>query len=97
MFQLTAEEKMEAVTNCDHLSRLRFSPVLPYAFTEHGVLMLANILNSDRAARVSVQLSVPWYDCEKHCPPMLIWPEKSPRWKRSMMLSSKWFLTPCGP
>ncbi|MEW6187484.1 MAG: ORF6N domain-containing protein [Thermodesulfobacteriota bacterium] len=56
MFQLTQEEKREVVTNCDHLSRLRFSPVLPYAFTEHGVLMLANILNSDRAVQVSVQI-----------------------------------------
>jgi phage regulator Rha-like protein len=50
------EEKLEVVTNCDHLSRLRFSPVLPYIFTEHGVLMLANILNSERAVRVSVQI-----------------------------------------
>jgi hypothetical protein len=56
MFQLTPEEKLEVVTNCDHLSRLRFSPVLPYVFTEHGVLMLANILNSERAVRVSVQI-----------------------------------------
>jgi phage regulator Rha-like protein len=50
------EEKLEVVTNCDHLSRLRFSPVLPYVFTEHGVLMLANLLNSERAVRVSVQI-----------------------------------------
>lgn len=28
MFQLTQEEKLEVVTNCDHLSRLRFSPVV---------------------------------------------------------------------
>jgi phage regulator Rha-like protein len=55
-FQLTPKEKSEVVTNCDHLSRLRFSPVLPYVFTEHGVLMLANILNSERAVRVSVQI-----------------------------------------
>lgn len=27
---------IEAVANCDHLKRLRFSPNLPYAFTEHG-------------------------------------------------------------
>jgi hypothetical protein len=26
MFQLTPEEKLEVVTNCDHLSRFRFSP-----------------------------------------------------------------------
>jgi len=40
MFQLTAEEKAEVVANCDHLSKLKYSPSLPYAFTEHGVLML---------------------------------------------------------
>ena len=39
MFQLTAEEKDEVVTNCDHLKRLKFSPVLPFAFTEHGAIM----------------------------------------------------------
>jgi phage regulator Rha-like protein len=56
MFKLSLEEKQEVVTICDHLSRLRFSPVLPYAFTEHGVLMLANVLNSERAVNVSVQI-----------------------------------------
>jgi len=29
---------------------------LPYAFTEHGALMLANVLNSERAAQVSVMV-----------------------------------------
>jgi hypothetical protein len=47
-FQLTHAEKQEVVTNCDHLRRLRFSPVLPYAFTEHGAIMAANVLNSRR-------------------------------------------------
>ena len=56
MFELTKEEKEEVVTVCDHLSRLRFSYALPHAFTEHGVLMLANVLNSERAVRVSVQV-----------------------------------------
>ena len=27
-------EKKELVTNCDHLSQLKFSPALLYAFTE---------------------------------------------------------------
>jgi hypothetical protein len=44
------------VTNCDHLARLKFSHHLPYAFTEHGALMLANVLNSERAAQTSVQV-----------------------------------------
>lgn len=46
LFQLTAAEKLEVVANCDHLKRLRFSPVLPYAFTEHGAIMAATVLNS---------------------------------------------------
>ena len=36
MFQLTEAEKAEVVANCDHLRKLKFSPVLPYAFTGHG-------------------------------------------------------------
>ena len=42
------------VTNSDHLRRIRFSPVLPHAFTEHGAIMAANILNSERAVEASV-------------------------------------------
>jgi len=53
-FLLTPEEKTEVVTNCDHLRRLKFSPVSPRAFTEHGALMAANILNSPRAVAMSV-------------------------------------------
>jgi hypothetical protein len=56
IFELTEGEKTEVVTNCDHLSKLKFSPYLPYAFTEHGVLMLANVLNSTRAVEASVQI-----------------------------------------
>ncbi len=54
MFQLTSEEKAEVVANCDHLRRLRFSPVRPYAFTEHGAIMLASVLNSRRAVDTSL-------------------------------------------
>jgi hypothetical protein len=51
MFQLTKIEKEEVITNCDHLSQLKFSSYLPYAYTEHGAIMAANILNSDKAER----------------------------------------------
>lgn len=54
MFQITAEEKQEVITNCDHLNKLKFSPALPYAFTEHGAIMLASVLNSERAIEASV-------------------------------------------
>lgn len=56
MFQLTKTEKDEVVANCDHLQNLKFSRTRPYAFTEHGAIMAANILNSDRAVKVSVQV-----------------------------------------
>jgi len=42
------------IANCDHLSRLRFSAALPYAFTEHGALMAASVLNTPRTVEVSV-------------------------------------------
>ncbi len=54
MFQLTSSEKGEVVANCDHLKRLKFSPTLPYAFTEHGAIMLASVLNSSKAIETSV-------------------------------------------
>ena len=56
MFPLTRDEKTEVVADCDHLARLKFSPVLPYAFTEYGALMAANVLNSSRAVEVSVYI-----------------------------------------
>ncbi|WP_035058390.1 ORF6N domain-containing protein [Desulfuromonas sp. TF] len=54
LFRLNAEEKEEVVANCDHLAKLKFSPVLPYAFTEHGAIMAASVLNTPRAVEVSV-------------------------------------------
>ena len=56
MFQLTANEKEQVVANCDHLEKIKFSPYLPYVFTEHGTVMLANILNSERAIQVSIRI-----------------------------------------
>ena len=54
MFRLSAEEKTEVVANCDHLKKLKFSPVLPNVFTDHGAIMAASVLNSQRAVEVSV-------------------------------------------
>ena len=45
-FQLTKEEVNEVVTNCDHLLSIKYSPTLPYVFTEQGVAMLASVLHS---------------------------------------------------
>jgi hypothetical protein len=56
VFLLTESEKKQVVANCDHLRNLRFSPNLPYVFTEHGAIMPATLLKSQLAAKVSVYL-----------------------------------------
>ncbi len=56
MFKLTRAEKEQVVANCDHLSRLKFSPVLPHAFTEYGAVMLASVLNTSIAVHASIQV-----------------------------------------
>jgi hypothetical protein len=54
VFELTLDEKDELVTNCDRLATLKHSSSIPYAFTEHGAVMLASVLKSRRAMEVSV-------------------------------------------
>lgn len=48
MFSLSQEEKDDVVAFCDHIKKLKFSPYFPKAFTEHGVLMLTNVLKSEQ-------------------------------------------------
>lgn len=55
-FQLTKEEVNEVVANCDHLLSIKYSPTLPYVFTEQGVAMLASVLHSETAVDVSVKI-----------------------------------------
>lgn len=54
MFQLTAEEKAEVVTNCDHLTKLKFSKALPFVFTEYGAIQASNVLASPQAVEMGV-------------------------------------------
>jgi len=42
MFQLTTTEKGELVTNWHRFNSLKHSTSLPFAFTEHGAVMLAS-------------------------------------------------------
>jgi len=53
-FRLTPEEKIELVAKCDRFSRLKHSTAFPLVFTEHGAIMAANVLNSQRAIEASV-------------------------------------------
>lgn len=57
MFQLTDEE-WESLRSQNAISKKgrggrRYAP---FAFTEHGVLMLSSVLNSDRAIQVNIQI-----------------------------------------
>ncbi len=56
IFQLSAEEKAELIANGGHLKNLKYSKVLPYAFTEHGAIMAASVINSKRAVEVSLYI-----------------------------------------
>jgi hypothetical protein len=57
MFQLTADEwtdlKSQSVISRSEWGGMRHPP---YAFTEHGVVMLSSVLQSDRAIQVSIMV-----------------------------------------
>ena len=55
-FQLTKEETIELVANCDRFNSLKHSTVRSYAFTEQGVAMLSTVLRSETAIRVSIRI-----------------------------------------
>jgi len=57
MFQLNKKEWQELITNSDNLpDGVKFSPALPYTFTEHGVTMLASVLKSKKAVQMNIAI-----------------------------------------
>lgn len=55
MFQLT-ENEFEILRSQNATSSWGGRRVPPYAFTEHGVLMLSSVLSSERAIKVNIQI-----------------------------------------
>jgi hypothetical protein len=55
-FQLDKNEKEELVAICDRLKSLRHSTSFPFAFTEHGIAMVATILRTEIAAKMSIHI-----------------------------------------
>lgn len=53
-FKLSRLEKLEVITNCDHLEKLKYSRMIPTVFTEYGAIMVASVLNSQQAVETSV-------------------------------------------
>ena len=64
-FQLTDNEKIELVANCDRFKKLKHSSVNPYAFTEQGVAMLSAVLHSHIAVEVSIKIMEAFVDMRK--------------------------------
>ena len=56
MFELSKEEAEVSRSQFATLKRGENIKYLPYAFTEHGVLMLSNVLKSKRAIAVSIRI-----------------------------------------
>jgi hypothetical protein len=56
MFQLTDKEVNHMVSQNAIPSRKHLGGTLPYVFTEHGVLMLANVLKSTQAIQMSIRI-----------------------------------------
>lgn len=57
MFQLTRQEYSGLrcqFGTLENLGRGKYSKYLPYAFTEHGILMLSSVLNSARAVQANI-------------------------------------------
>ncbi|MCL2074036.1 MAG: ORF6N domain-containing protein [Marinilabiliaceae bacterium] len=55
VIELTKKEKQEVIENFDNL-KVKFSPVVPKAFTRKGLYMLATILKGDKAAETTVAI-----------------------------------------
>jgi phage regulator Rha-like protein len=56
MFQLTEKEVDDMVSQNAIPSKKHLGGSLPFAFTEHGVLMLASVLKSEKAMQVSIRI-----------------------------------------
>lgn len=57
MFELTKIEWQEVITNCDNLPEtVKFSPALPFAFTEQGVAMLSSVLKGQTAIEINISI-----------------------------------------
>ncbi len=56
MFELTADENTTLRSQFGTLKRGEHSKFLPYVFTEHGILMLSSVLNSEKAVEVNIRI-----------------------------------------
>jgi hypothetical protein len=69
MFQLSKNEWLELITNCDKLGEtIKHNPGTPSAFTEQGIAMLSSVLRSKRAIQANIaKFSILVLIEEKYC------------------------------
>lgn len=56
MFELTKEENEVLRSQFVTLEQGKYSKYLPFAFSEHGILQLSNVLKSKQAVEVSIKI-----------------------------------------
>ncbi|MEG1728276.1 MAG: ORF6N domain-containing protein [Bacteroidaceae bacterium] len=56
IIEMNEDEKTKVVEKFDHLRKVKYSPVLPKAFTEKGLYMLATILKSPKATQTTLAI-----------------------------------------
>ena len=57
IFELKKKEWQKLITICDKLpDGVKYSPALPYAFTEHGITMLASVLKTSKAIQMNIAI-----------------------------------------
>ena len=55
-FQLTDDEKLKLVADCDRFKLLKHSSSNPFVFTEQGIAMISAVLRSETAIEVSIRI-----------------------------------------
>jgi hypothetical protein len=92
MFQLNHEEAkslgtelMDARLRSQNvtLKRGQYMKYRPYAFKEHGILMLSSVLHSERAIQVNIAIMRAFIRPRQMGQAMQTWNEGSMNWKRN--------------
>ena len=92
LFELTRNETDEVWRSRSQfvtLKRGQNIKYVPYAFTEHGAIMAANVLNSKRAAWRASRLSEPSFVYDKCSHQTLTSRGSWKNWRRNTIASSK--------
>ena len=67
MFQMEKPEFIEVITDCDKLKvEYKFTPSLPFCFTEQGIAMLSSVLKSPKAIQINISIMRAFVELRKY-------------------------------